>query len=89
MARSLRTPGHLALMRVLVDARKAVGITQQELANRLQRPQSFVAKGERGERRLDVIEFAEWSLALKVDARDLLGPVVEEVSLDRSSTQAD
>ena len=89
MARSLRTPGHLALMRVLVDARKAVGITQQELANRLQRPQSFVAKVERGERRLDVIEFAEWSLALKVDARDLLGPVVEEVSLDRSSTQAD
>ncbi|WP_340245418.1 helix-turn-helix domain-containing protein [Sulfitobacter pontiacus] len=76
-------------MRVLVDARKTVGVTQQELASRLQRPQSFVAKVERGERRLDVIEFAEWALALKLDARELLGPVVDEVSLDRPSIKAD
>jgi len=76
-------------MRVLVDARKTVGITQQELASRLQRPQSFVAKVEKGERRLDVIEFAEWALALKLDARELLDPVVDEVSSDRPSIQAD
>lgn len=31
--------------------------TQQEVAQRLGRPQSFVAKYEGGERRLDVIEF--------------------------------
>lgn len=61
MARSLRTPGHRALMQVLIETRKEAGITQQELADRLNRPQSYVAKVETGERRLDVVEFIEWA----------------------------
>lgn len=60
MTRSLRTPGHQALMQVLVETRKSKGVTQQELADRLNRPQSYIAKVETGERRLDVIEFIEW-----------------------------
>ena len=63
MTRSLRTPGHRALMQVLIETRKSKGITQQELANRLDRPQSYIAKVETGERRLDVIEFIEWTAA--------------------------
>jgi len=65
MTRSLRTPGHQALMQVLVGTRKSKGITQQELADRLDRPQSYIAKVETGERRLDVIEFVEWAQALE------------------------
>ncbi len=65
MTRSLRTPGHQALMQVLTEMRKSKGITQQELANRLDRPQSYIAKVETGERRLDVIEFIEWCHALE------------------------
>jgi len=41
----------------MVGARKAAGLTQQALALRLKKPQSFVAKYEGGERRLDVVEF--------------------------------
>lgn len=67
MARSLRTPGHLALMQVLIETRKITGMTQQDLARELGRPQSFIAKVETGERRLDVVEFIEWFTALKVD----------------------
>ena len=67
MARSLRTPGHQALMLVLITTRKNTGATQQELASKLGRPQSFVAKVETGERRLDVVEFVEWFDALEVD----------------------
>jgi hypothetical protein len=37
------------------------------LAKKLGRPQSFVSKFERGERRLDVIEFLEVAKALSVD----------------------
>jgi hypothetical protein len=37
----------------LVEARKRAGITQTELAAHLQRPQSFVAKYEGGERSLE------------------------------------
>ena len=67
MTRSLRTPGHQALMQVLVETRKSNGVTQQELADRLKRPQSYVAKIETGERRLDVVEFVEWFQALDAD----------------------
>ncbi len=52
-------------MQVLVETRKSKGITQQELANRLDRPQSYIAKVETGERRLDVVEFVEWAQALE------------------------
>jgi len=48
------------LMRdMLVDARVAADITQVEMGEYLGRPQSFVSKYERGERKLDVIEFVE------------------------------
>jgi transcriptional regulator with XRE-family HTH domain len=51
-------------------------MTQQQLADRMKRPQSFVAKVEGGERRLDVVEFAEWTIALGADYSELLKPVV-------------
>jgi transcriptional regulator with XRE-family HTH domain len=51
----------------LVEARKRAGLTQYELAARLKRPQSFVSKFERGERRLDVLEFREVARALGID----------------------
>jgi transcriptional regulator with XRE-family HTH domain len=38
-----------------------------QLATKLSRPQSFVSKYERGERRLDVIECLEVAEALNVD----------------------
>jgi transcriptional regulator with XRE-family HTH domain len=50
-----------------IQARKSAGLTQVGLADRLGRPQSFVSKYERGERRLDVIEFCEVCRALGVD----------------------
>jgi transcriptional regulator with XRE-family HTH domain len=45
--------------------RKA-GVTQSQLAVKLGRPQSFVAKYETGERRLDVAEFGR---TLSTDGR--------------------
>jgi len=57
---------------LLVDARKRKGLTQHDVAARLGRPQSFVSKYERGERRLDVVEFLEVSGALGIDPHELL-----------------
>lgn len=34
-------------------------MTQQQVARRLRKPQSFVSKSESGERRVDAVEFAE------------------------------
>ena len=51
----------------LIEARNAKDLTQVELAKKLKRPQSFVSKYERGERRLDVVEFFEVARALGID----------------------
>jgi len=52
-----------------------VGITQQELAKRLRKPQSFVSKYERRERRLDVPEFIEVARAMGMDPSKLLAQI--------------
>lgn len=57
MPKTLESARHRALIAMLVKARKKAGITQTELAERLGEHQSFVARLESGQRRVDVIEF--------------------------------
>jgi transcriptional regulator with XRE-family HTH domain len=42
---------------LLVEKRKKSGLSQQEVADKLGRPQTYVSKCERGTRRMDVVEF--------------------------------
>ncbi len=72
MPSSIFTQRHQEFIAFIASVRKAAGITQMELAARLGRPQSFVSKVERGERRLDVIEFCELAKALGHDPAELL-----------------
>ena len=65
--RSIHTAEFAAVLSVMVAARKRAGLTQQQLARRLERPQSFVSKYESGERRLDVVEFLWILRVLKAD----------------------
>ena len=65
--KSLRSADHVRLIKLLTAAREKAGLTQQQLADRLDRPQSFVAKYEGGERRIDVIEFVAIARALEFD----------------------
>jgi transcriptional regulator with XRE-family HTH domain len=67
MSKSIHSPQHIKLRELLVAARKKAGLTQQDVADRLGRPQSFVAKYEGGERRLDVVEFLQVAIALGAD----------------------
>ena len=57
---------------VLIEARKRKNLTQETVAARLGKPQSFVSKYESGERRLDVVEFFQAVKALDEDAFNLL-----------------
>lgn len=54
---------------VLAKARERAGLTQQQLAKRLAKPQSFISSYERGQRRVDVIEFLTIAQGIGVDAR--------------------
>lgn len=65
-----------AFCALMVAARKEAGLTQHALALRLRRPQSFVAKYEGGERRLDVVEFVAIARALGADPLKLLASFV-------------
>jgi transcriptional regulator with XRE-family HTH domain len=67
MAKSLHSPEYRQFRQLLVDARERAGLTQVEVSSRLNRPQSFVAKYEGGERRLDVVELIMVCNALEID----------------------
>ncbi|WP_185715769.1 MULTISPECIES: helix-turn-helix domain-containing protein [unclassified Burkholderia] len=70
--KSTNTPQYRALLDRLIAARKASGLSQADLAARLGRPQSFIAKIEIGERRIDVVEFLELARILGVSPASVL-----------------
>jgi transcriptional regulator with XRE-family HTH domain len=74
--KSLRSPAHRKLTRRLTAARTAAGLTQTALAEKLGRHQSFVAKYESGERRLEVIEFLQICRELGVSTNQVLRDLV-------------
>jgi len=77
MARYLRTSRHKALLPALTKARTNAGLTQRELARRLDRAHSFVGKIGSGERQLNVLEFCDYASALGADAAELLRSVLK------------
>ena len=72
MKKSIYSERYTALRDALTTARKEAKITQQDLANKLKKPQSFVAKYENGERRLDMAEFMTIAEELGVNPVNLL-----------------
>ena len=56
---------------LLVELREAKGLTQMDIALQLGKPQSYVSKYERGERRLDIVELIAVTKVLGVDPAQL------------------
>ncbi len=79
MAKSLHTPEYEHFRSILIGAREAAGLTQEAVARRLGHPQSFVAKYERGERRLDIVELVQVCHALGINAHTVLDEVQDKV----------
>jgi transcriptional regulator with XRE-family HTH domain len=79
MGKSQYTRAYEAFRQQLIAARHAVGITQEQLAKQLGRPQSFVAKYEGGERRLDIVEFLQIARLLKLDDRKICQAIKAEL----------
>ena len=69
---------YAVVVAILANARRAAGVTQVELAARLKRPQSYVSKVERRERRVDLVEFYEWGEAVGVKPEDLFARLGRE-----------
>lgn len=67
MTESIYTKRYHRFRQLLIDARKAKQLSQMALAEQLGRVQTFVSKYERGERRLDIVEFLDVAAALGID----------------------
>ena len=76
IVKSVHSTDQAAFCALMVKTRKAAGLTQQTLALLLKRPQSFVAKYEGGERRLDVVEFIAIARALDADPIKLMATLL-------------
>ncbi len=72
LKKSIYSEKHTKLCELLIEGRKKAGLTQQELAKMIGKHQSFVAKYEGGERRLDLIELIEISKCLNFNINKLI-----------------
>lgn len=82
MPKSQFSEAYASFLEVLVAARKAAGLTQTELADRLGRRQGFVSIVETGVRRLDLIEFCAFAKATGRDPVELFSRVYEALPDD-------
>ncbi len=76
MTNSTHTDEYQAFAAILKQARLDAKLTQQEVADRLGKPQSYVAKLENSERRIDVVEFIQLAKAMGIDPKVLFEKVL-------------
>lgn len=80
MKKAIREQCYVALTNLLRDERKKASMTQAKLAKKLRRPQSYVSKYERGDRRLDVVELIEVAQVIGFDLPEFLQKLVSKSS---------
>jgi transcriptional regulator with XRE-family HTH domain len=84
MRDTLRSPRQIKLRKLLRDLREKRGLTQAGVAARLDKPQSFVAKYEGGERRLSAIEFIDVVRALDLEPSAAMRQLLRTLESDTS-----
>lgn len=78
MAGAAHTGTYLLFRRKLVETRKAANLSQAQLAKKLGKPPSYVAKYELGERRLDIVEMCVILKCINADPYQFLNPIFED-----------
>ncbi len=87
MTKSIFSQENEMLRQLLVTARQQKGLTQSDVASALDKPQSFVSKYERGERRLDVVEFLEVADTLAIDPASVIVQLEAGSFLEKDITE--
>ena len=80
MQKSVHTKEYTALRAELRAARENAGLSQRDLAAKLDVQHSWVAKVEAGERRIDIVELAWFFSACGADAAALTSALVARFS---------
>ncbi len=76
MPKTLRSPRHVRLIDLLVEQRKRAGLSQADLAERLDRYQSVVSSMESGGRRVDVVELLDIAEVIGLDVHALINDLL-------------
>lgn len=72
MSTSVYNDDYKKLIERLKQARLDAGLSQQVVADELNKPQSYISKVESGDRRLDIIEVKEFAKLYKKKLEDLI-----------------
>jgi transcriptional regulator with XRE-family HTH domain len=67
LEKTLGSARHKFLVNLIISKREAAGLTQAQLAEKLGEYQSFVARLESGQRRIDIVEFLDFASTLGFD----------------------
>lgn len=67
-------------------ARERAGLNQQQLAKQLAKPQSFVSSYERGQRRIDMLEFLKIVRAIGDDPSRVFAEILARFPSAKSKT---
>lgn len=78
MTKSIFTSNYQLLLKLLISARKKAKITQQELAKKLGKNQSYISKYENSERRLDLVEVITITKAIGINPTEMLEDLLKE-----------
>jgi len=73
------TKAHRVMIEHLAAARLRSGLSQQETAKKLGRSQTWIARVESGNRRIDVIEFLQLTRVFGVSPRGLIAKMSRDL----------
>lgn len=79
MPKGIHDERYRRLIDRLIVARKAAGMSQTVLAEKLSKPQQFVSRYELGERRLDIVEFVDVARAVGIDPLEELSAALADI----------
>lgn len=69
---------HKVVGKVLAKFRKKAGLRQQDLAARLDKPQSFISSYEAGQRRIDVLELLRIAASIGADPEEVFSAIAHQ-----------
>jgi transcriptional regulator with XRE-family HTH domain len=75
--KTIHTKEYKSLIDWLTSKRQLAGMSQQQLADLLEKPQSYVSKYENGDRRLDFLEVLDICFVIKADPTSLINSYME------------
>jgi transcriptional regulator with XRE-family HTH domain len=77
VTKSVFSRQYTLFLSLLIALREEKGLSQRALAKKMNKVQTYVSKYERGERRLDVVEFLEVTKALEADPHEIIKKINE------------